>query len=268
MKKSIKNKIRNLLDVSERPDGLGKNMEDIDGLFTSNYIFASKNIKDKVVLDNGCGSGYGAAYLAEKGASKVFATDYHKKTIKLCSQVYHKDNLFFRCMDGVDLSFPDNYFDAVTSFEVLEHIKEYEKYLKECRRVLKERGSMVLSTPNKEKFSPGSKDPIIVSHFKEFTYSELVKLLGKYFKDVEIYGKHITSEEYKRKENSTTYKGRTKIVKRLASMGIIRKISCFIPSSIRSIITGSINCKLSMGDIKISKDNIEEAKEFLAVCTK
>ena len=170
--------INKLLDLSERPDGFGKKFEEIDGLFTSNYVFASKYVKGKVILDSGCGAGYGTSFLSDKGASKVVAIDYHKKTIKKNKEIYKKSNLSFICMNGTKLSFENNFFDVITSFEVIEHIKDYEKYLSECIRVLKNGGYFILSTPNKKKFSPNTKNPIIVSHFKEFTYAELIRLLN------------------------------------------------------------------------------------------
>jgi len=45
------------------------------------------------------------------------------------------------------LSFPDSVFDAVLSFDVIEHIPDYPRAFAECARVLKPGGKMLLSVP-------------------------------------------------------------------------------------------------------------------------
>jgi len=44
--------------------------------------------------------------------------------------------------------FEDNCFDAVTAFELIEHLFDPDHFLKEVYRVLKPEGTFVLSTPN------------------------------------------------------------------------------------------------------------------------
>ncbi len=50
-------------------------------------------------------------------------------------------------MDATDMSFDDGTFDAVYMMEVLEHVKDPQAALSEVRRVLKDGGRFVLSTP-------------------------------------------------------------------------------------------------------------------------
>lgn len=49
--------------------------------------------------------------------------------------------------DLTDLSFKTNSIDKIFSFDVLEHVPNYKKALKECLRVLKPRGSILMSFP-------------------------------------------------------------------------------------------------------------------------
>jgi len=46
------------------------------------------------------------------------------------------------------IPFPDNFFDAITGADVLEHIHDTNNLIEECRRTLKKGGILVLATPN------------------------------------------------------------------------------------------------------------------------
>lgn len=50
-------------------------------------------------------------------------------------------------MDATNLEFEDEFFDIIFLLEVLEHIKEPYKAIKECYRVLKPSGKIVISSP-------------------------------------------------------------------------------------------------------------------------
>jgi SAM-dependent methyltransferase len=54
----------------------------------------------------------------------------------------------FICGDATKLPFPDNYFDAVTMFDLLEHVPDDRAAITEAFRVLKPGGFLLLSTPN------------------------------------------------------------------------------------------------------------------------
>jgi SAM-dependent methyltransferase len=54
----------------------------------------------------------------------------------------------FVCGDATHLEFDDRSFDAITMFDVMEHIPDDEKARSEALRVLKPGGYLLLSTPN------------------------------------------------------------------------------------------------------------------------
>lgn len=58
-----------------------------------------------------------------------------------------KSSIGLRNEDLTRLTFPDEGFDAILSFEVLEHIPNYCAAFAECARTLKPRGKMLLSVP-------------------------------------------------------------------------------------------------------------------------
>ena len=51
-------------------------------------------------------------------------------------------------LNSHDLPYPSEAFDLVTCSEVLEHLENYHRVLREAYRVLKPRGLVVVSTPN------------------------------------------------------------------------------------------------------------------------
>lgn len=78
---------------------------------------------------------------------------------------------------------PDNYFDFVLCFQVIEHIKDSDFLLKEIKRVLKDNGKLIISTPNKKKSL--TKNPW---HVREYTDSEFSELLSQCFSVIETKG--------------------------------------------------------------------------------
>lgn len=56
--------------------------------------------------------------------------------------------------DLLELPFEDNSFDIVTCREVIEHVEDEQKALKEIKRVLKPHGYLLITTPNLYNFPP------------------------------------------------------------------------------------------------------------------
>jgi ubiquinone/menaquinone biosynthesis C-methylase UbiE len=153
------------------------------------YIFAAGLTEDKVVLDVACGTGYGAGYMMEKGAGEVVGVDISMAAVDYARERFGKNNkASFVCADAIRLPFVDNIFDVVVSFETIEHMRQYRKFLAECRRVLKEDGLLVCSTPNRRIFSPNLAKPLNTFHVKEFWPEEFYRLLRRYFAHITLYG--------------------------------------------------------------------------------
>ncbi len=154
------------------------------------FHFASQFALGKRVLDAGCGAGQGSAYLLKAGACWVVGIDISMQAIMYAKNSYGLQNLAFGVMDVLNLGFPDHTFDLVTSIEVIEHLSNPERYLGEIRRVLKDKGVLVLSTPNKHISSPipGTMWPY---HVREFYPYELENLVKKYFSRIEMWGMSI-----------------------------------------------------------------------------
>lgn len=148
------------------------------------YKFVRKYVHSKKCLDLGCGARRGPYYLAET-AQEVVGVDISSEAIGYVKSKWVRKNLTYEVMDGTELTFPDNSFDLVVSFEVIEHIQDYKKYLAEIQRVLRPEGVYILSTPN-----GAIKRPPNPQHIQEFNLQEFRDLLHRYFSEVEIYGQH------------------------------------------------------------------------------
>lgn len=153
-------------------------------LHLGRYIFAAQFVKGKAVLDIACGSGYGARYLLNKGAKMVVGGDKSEEAIEYARHHYQKDGLSFLRCDAQQMLFRDNSFDIIVSLETIEHLERYEDFLKECKRVLKDGGIFICSTPNR-KVTLGFGHPC---HLREFSVEEFHELIARYFAEVKLYG--------------------------------------------------------------------------------
>ncbi len=138
-------------------------------------------VKGKTVLDIASGSGYGTEIIASQ-AKKVFGVDVDAEAVQYATTNYGKKNITFLHGDGIKIPLDDDAVDVVVSFETLEHIEDYEKFMAEVKRVLKPDGLLVLSTPNDKEFPEGAH-----FHIHEFEQKELEKLVDKYFSTTKSY---------------------------------------------------------------------------------
>lgn len=76
---------------------------------------------------------------------------------------------------------PNKSFDCVVAVEVLEHVEEDEKFVREVQRVLKPGGLFLMTTPNGDSVKNTNPD-----HKRHYRREQLKELLGKYFDQVDI----------------------------------------------------------------------------------
>lgn len=99
------------------------------------YEFAKRFTTNKLVLDTGCGTGYGSP-LISGGAKQVIGIDISDESIVYAREHFKNNNLTFLCMDTVNLQhFDKASFEIMFSIMVIEHIADYRNYLKETRRL-------------------------------------------------------------------------------------------------------------------------------------
>lgn len=138
------------------------------------YITLSQYCDDAVVLEAGCGEGYGAHLLAET-AKTVIGLDYDELTARHVAKTYPRVHMLRGNL--VMLPLADESIDVVANLQVIEHLWEQERFLAECLRVLRPGGRLLITTPNRITFSPGQDTPLNPFHTRELSAAELTELL-------------------------------------------------------------------------------------------
>jgi 2-polyprenyl-6-hydroxyphenyl methylase/3-demethylubiquinone-9 3-methyltransferase len=107
-------------------------------------------LKDKRVLDIGCGGGFYSLAACRKGARDVTFLDASPVCVKAAKINLGRENINSNgaIADATALPFRNGTFDFVICVDVIEHIPEDRKLLQEIQRILKSNGSLVLSTQN------------------------------------------------------------------------------------------------------------------------
>lgn len=146
------------------------------------YLFARSRVAGLDVLDVASGEGYGSALLAQVARS-VVGVEYSGPTAASAAANFPRDNLRFLQGDARALPLMDACVDAVVSFETIEHFDRQDDFLREIRRVLRPGGSFIVSTPDRDTYSPTGSPPNPF-HVHELSRNEFVALLHTHFRHV------------------------------------------------------------------------------------
>lgn len=159
--------------------------------------FILERVKGKV-LDVGCSQGrLFIDFKMHSAAKAVLGVDILKrnsseKQNKMMNLGENELNLFnesFVLADAQRLPFRNCTFDIVVAGELIEHILSPERFVKEAYRILKPKGLLIITTPNRESWiniitKNQSKNPL---HISLMNFKELKGMLVAYFRRVEIF---------------------------------------------------------------------------------
>ena len=140
------------------------------------YRLAEARAADRVVLDAGCGEGYGVAMLADAGARRVIGADLDAAVVGHLASTYGSDRpgaVEAVACELMDLPLEDDEADLTVSFQVIEHLHDIPGYLASLRRVTRPGGEVLIATPNRLTFTPGSDTPVNPFHTRELSAAEL-----------------------------------------------------------------------------------------------
>jgi ubiquinone/menaquinone biosynthesis C-methylase UbiE len=133
------------------------------------------------VLDAGCGEGH----LIQKIHEKYEDFDYHGIDITTIALKKAKERCpygTFIKMDIIAMEYPSETFDFVICSEVLEHLYEYKKAMKELMRIVKKGGYLIITVPNEPlwtvgRFLLGNKPIKAPDHVNSFTPRKIYRLV-------------------------------------------------------------------------------------------
>jgi SAM-dependent methyltransferase len=104
-------------------------------------LLSATKKKDNKILEVGCGIGYNFDLLGEFGEIEGFDND--SKVIDIARD----RKIDISCTSLEDFDMPENYYDIICCFDVLEHIKDDRLALKKIRGGLKEGGVFIFTVP-------------------------------------------------------------------------------------------------------------------------
>jgi SAM-dependent methyltransferase len=139
------------------------------------YEFLAPQVAGRSVVEVGCGEGYGTNLLSSS-ALQVVGIDYDASTVAHACAAYPRAR--FVRGNLAALPVPSGAVDVVATLQVVEHVWNHPQFVRECRRVLRPDGRLMMTTPNRLTFSPGREQPLNPFHTKEFTAAELTELVA------------------------------------------------------------------------------------------
>lgn len=232
------------------------------------YVLARPYAVGRRVLDAGCGEGYGADYLA--GVARwVVGVDLDAACVQAARRRYTRPNLVFASMDLCRLGFATGSMELVVSFAVIEHVEDYEAYLRELARVTHPNGVAILEALNRQ-----TSISLDLWHYKEFNAVELRTALRAFFEDVELWGmvgKTPRAVAYRQKRERVI-----RWIVRLGGLQLRRRLSR--SAYLRLYLAAQKAMRvwlwkrhlrgqgLTTEDFTVTQEGIERAWSFFAVC--
>lgn len=107
------------------------------------YLYLVDLIEGRRVLEVGCGTGYGARFLANRGAAQVVGIDRSLRRITEARHRYRQTNLEYRCEDPSSIELEDESFDCIFVPEGVDVLRR-RSVLAELRRLLARNGNLIV----------------------------------------------------------------------------------------------------------------------------
>lgn len=114
------------------------------------YYFGAGYCIKKDVLEIACGGGHGLGLIVRR-ANRVVGGDAAEANLAVARASYiQHPNVTFTQLDAHQLPFPDQHFDTILCYEAIYYFADVPVVLRECRRVLRPGGALVVCTTNKD----------------------------------------------------------------------------------------------------------------------
>lgn len=177
---SVNLTLKDYTSVTEMPGGRAT-AEQLSMLYTR-YKMASHFSLGKDVLEVACGAGMGLGYLACT-ARRVLGGDYTARLLAQAKRHYHS-RIPLVCLNAEEIPLRDASLDTVVLFEAIYYLAEPERFVRECKRILRPDGVVVVCSANKD--WPGFSPSPLAKRY--FSVPELYNLFHENGFRVEIFG--------------------------------------------------------------------------------
>lgn len=138
--------------------------------------------RDMKVIDLACGTGHGTRMISD-AVREAHGGDLDPEIVRRASELTPAPNVSFHVADALATGFQDGEFDAVLSMETIEHV-DGGRFVDELHRILAPAGLLILSTPQ----NCQGHVPVTAFHEREYSFEELVELVGQRFEIRETIG--------------------------------------------------------------------------------
>lgn len=107
--------------------------------------FSPDIVRDKDVLDFGCGEGALSFHLIRLGARSCIGVDLDQKDLDSANSKIRGESISFRrASNTTKVELENESVDVIVCFDVVEHIMEYESIIREWHRVLRPGGKVLI----------------------------------------------------------------------------------------------------------------------------
>ena len=109
------------------------------------FIKGKKNLE---ILDIGCGYG-GLVFVLNIMGHKAIGLEVSRQAVYFAAGLFG-DNYFQLDIDSFIEQNPDKKYDLIIAIEVIEHLIDPMNFVRKCLSCIKEKGSLLITTPNRD----------------------------------------------------------------------------------------------------------------------
>jgi len=255
-------------DFGERPQ-LKKTFEEINSDLRFAYQHVSQFVNNKSILDFGCGGGYGTEFLSRFTSKKTLGYDVSQCAINAAKS-------FFSTPSHLQFThvIPQERFDIITSFQVIEHIETVDlpEYFETIRSHLQPSGQVFIATPNKNITSYRLKIPTMPFHKIEYTPEAFENLLNRYFQHVTVFGQIDQTTADKVAAGTFSYSDmsrlslKQRVIRMISQISPVRYLARHTPQEVKNFILGQTQLNTAPQLLAKDKLMIENSSILIAQC--
>jgi SAM-dependent methyltransferase len=220
------------------------------------------------LLEIGFGEGYGSE-IVRPWVGEYVGVEVEGEAVSHAAGRYAHPRSTFLVYDGETLVFDDSSFDLVISVQVLEHVRDSERFVCEARRVARRGGLVLIVTPNRNHRLAEGERPWNRYHVREFSPAELDAVMRRAFDEVEVFGIHGSAAMNEIERNRVA---RARRLARLDPLGLRYRLPESIDTKLRASLrrrshggTDMTSAEVGLEHMHHTRDDTESSLDLLAV---